>query len=224
MIITDVKSIGIPGAHNLENALAAVAAGYAMGLAPATMAQTLATFKGVTHRLEHVATIEGVEYVNDSKGTNPDASIKALEAYDVPIVLIAGGKNKGVAFDEFAQRIKEKVRVLILVGLHGYQIAEAARTKGFNNIYEAQDYPQAVQLAYQQAKPGEVVLLSPACTSWDMFNSFEERGDLFKELVGRQLKVLVWAKGYSFEVLLLAISSISYGLVFVLIGPQTTGP
>ncbi len=181
--ITAAANLKIPGGHNLENALAAVAVGYAMGLAPTDIAQTLASFMGVAHRLEYIATLNGVTYVNDSKGTNPDAAMKALEAYDVPIVLIAGGKNKGVSFNNFAQKIKEKVRVLITVGIHGYQIEEAARQQGFTNIFPAEDYTQAVTLAYQQAKPGEVVLLSPACTSWDMFKNFEERGELFRRLV-----------------------------------------
>lgn len=181
--ITGVASLRIPGSHNLENAMAAAAAGHAMGLAPGDIARTLESFSGVAHRLEYVATLNGVDYINDSKGTNPDAAIKALEAYDVPIVLIAGGKNKGVSFTEFAEKIKEKVRVLITVGIHGYQIEEAAREQGFTNIFLARDYPHAVQLAYEHAHPGEVVLLSPACTSWDMFKNFEERGELFKKLV-----------------------------------------
>nr|WP_143147751.1 UDP-N-acetylmuramoyl-L-alanine--D-glutamate ligase [Desulforamulus hydrothermalis] len=181
--IAPVDSLRIPGSHNLENALAAVAACCAMGLSPAELAYTLGHFTGVAHRLEYVTTINGVAYINDSKGTNPDAAIKALDAYHVPIVLIAGGKNKGVSFEQFARKIKEKVRVLITVGMHGYQIAEAARAQGFNNILPARDYPHAVQLAYRQARPGEVVLLSPACTSWDMFKNFEERGQLFKKLV-----------------------------------------
>lgn len=181
--IANTASLKIPGTHNLENALAAVAVGQAMGLAPADIAYTLSSFTGVAHRLEYVTTINDVAYINDSKGTNPDAAIKALEAYDVPIVLIAGGKNKGVSFKDFAQKIKEKVRVLITVGMHGYQIAEAAQEQGFTNIFNAQDYAQAVKIAHEQAKPGEVVLLSPACTSWDMFKNFEERGELFKRLV-----------------------------------------
>lgn len=181
--IADTDILKIPGNHNLENALAATAAGFAMGLAPEKIVQTLSTFAGVAHRLETVAIINDVKYVNDSKGTNPDAAIKALEAYTVPIVLIAGGKNKGVSFADFASKIKERVRVLITLGVHGYQIEEAAREKGFTNIYQAKDYQEAVKLAHDLAQPGEVVLLSPACTSWDMFKNFEERGELFKKLV-----------------------------------------
>lgn len=181
--VVGVESLKIPGNHNLENALAATAAGFYMGLPPEKLAQTLSTFAGVAHRLEYVATINGVDYINDSKGTNPDAAMKALDAYQVPIVLLAGGKNKGVSFADFAAKIQEKVRVLITLGVHGYQIEEAAREQGFTNIHPAKDYQEAVKLAHQLAKPGEVVLLSPACTSWDMFKNFEERGELFKRLV-----------------------------------------
>ncbi|GAB6181887.1 UDP-N-acetylmuramoyl-L-alanine--D-glutamate ligase [Desulfotomaculum defluvii] len=181
--VTEINSLRIPGAHNLENALAATAAAYAMGVSATNIANTLRDFTGVAHRLELVTTINGVDYVNDSKGTNPDAAIKALESYDVPIILIAGGKNKGVSFTDFAKKIKERVRVLITLGVHGYQIEEAAREQGFSQIYAVENYTQAVKLARQHAKPGEVVLLSPACTSWDMFRNFEERGDLFKKLV-----------------------------------------
>lgn len=181
--ITEVTSLRIPGAHNLENALAATAAAAALGVSVTDIANTLRNFSGVAHRLEYVATIDGVNYVNDSKGTNPDAAIKALESYEVPMILIAGGKNKGVSFTDFAKKIKEKVRILITLGVHGYQIEEAAREQGFQAIYAVENYAQAVALARKQAKPGEVVLLSPACTSWDMFRNFEERGNLFKELV-----------------------------------------
>lgn len=175
--------IGIPGAHNLENALAAVAAAKALGVETTSLAHTLKTFKGVAHRLEFVAEINGVRYINDSKGTNPDASIKALEAYPEKVVLIAGGKNKGSDFGLFAEKVKERARVLVVLGQSATAIAEAARDRGFENILYANDFKDAVLLAHRAARPGEIVLLSPACASWDMFKSFEERGDLFKELV-----------------------------------------
>jgi len=182
-IICETGEIKIPGAHNLENALAAVAAAKAMGLENNVITSTLREFGGVSHRLEFVAEINGVQYINDSKGTNPDASIKALEAYDKPIVLIAGGKNKGSDFREFAEKVKERVRVLIVLGQSAGMIADAARAAGFWNILYAGDFKEAVCLARQAARPGEIVLLSPACASWDMFRSYEERGDLFKEIV-----------------------------------------
>jgi UDP-N-acetylmuramoylalanine--D-glutamate ligase len=149
----------------------------------AVMGTTLREFKGVPHRLEYVAEINGVKYINDSKGTNPDASIKALDAYSEPIVLIAGGKNKGSDFRELAVKIKEKVRVLVVVGQCADIITAAMEEIGFSNILPAADFHEAVHLAKKNARPGDVVLLSPACASWDMFKNFEERGDLFKELV-----------------------------------------
>lgn len=175
--------IGIPGAHNLENALAAVAAAKSLGVATISLTHTLKTFKGVAHRLEFVAEINGVRYINDSKGTNPDASIKALEAYPEKVVLIAGGKNKGSDFGFFAEKVKERARVLVVLGQSAGAIADAAGSRGFENILYANDFKEAVLLAHRAARPGEIVLLSPACASWDMFKSFEERGDLFKELV-----------------------------------------
>jgi UDP-N-acetylmuramoylalanine--D-glutamate ligase len=181
--ICRVEEIGIPGAHNLENALAAVAATKAAGVGNDEIASVLREFKGVSHRLEFVAEIKGVKYVNDSKGTNPDASIKALEAYTEPVVLIAGGKNKGSDFDEFAAMIKERVRVLVVLGQSAEQIVEAVRARGFNNIQTASDFEEAVILAHRAARDGEIVLLSPACASWDMFKSYEERGDLFKKII-----------------------------------------
>ncbi|HEX3033236.1 MAG TPA: UDP-N-acetylmuramoyl-L-alanine--D-glutamate ligase, partial [Bacillota bacterium] len=119
----------------------------------------------------------------DSKGTNPDASIKALEAYDQPIVLIAGGKDKGSDFNEFATRMVGKVHSLIVVGQVADKVAEAARAAGIHNIAKAETFEQSVRLAAEKARPGDIVLLSPACASWDMFRDFEERGDLFKRVV-----------------------------------------
>ncbi len=182
-IICGIEELGIPGAHNLENALAAVAVAKAMEVATSVLASTLRTFKGVSHRLEFVAEIDGVRYVNDSKGTNPDASIKALEAYAEPIILIAGGKNKGSDFGEFAAKIKDKVRALVVLGQSAELITDAAEVKGFTNIQRASGFEEAVILAHQAARPGEIVLLSPACASWDMFTSYEVRGDLFKKIV-----------------------------------------
>ncbi|MHB8183728.1 MAG: glutamate ligase domain-containing protein, partial [Candidatus Desulforudaceae bacterium] len=161
----------------------AAAAAWVMGVPRESIAQTLALFPGVLHRLEFVAEVGGVRYVNDSKGTNPDASTKALEAYEDPIVLIAGGRNKGNDFDGFGRLIKEKVRVLVVLGESAGQIADAAQKAGFTDILQASDLQSAVRLAHGAAQPGEVVLLSPACASWDMFRSYEERGDLFRRTV-----------------------------------------
>ena len=173
----------IKGGHNLENALAAVAAAFVMGVPALVIGETLRKFKGVAHRLESVAEIDGVKFINDSKGTNPDASIKALEAYDEPIVLLAGGRNKGNDFSEFAQKINEKVRSLVILGECRNEIRAAVEKIGFHQIIEAGSFEEAVQIAAKEAVAGEVVLLSPACASWDMFKDFEERGERFKEVV-----------------------------------------
>jgi len=178
-----VQDIRIKGGHNLENALAAVAAGWVMGVPAASIAESLRTFPGVEHRLEPVATIKGVQYINDSKGTNPDASIKALEAYDNPIVLIAGGKSKGSDFLPFAKLIKEKVKALVLVGQAVPEIEAAVRQVGYTNYRVVQTFREAVWEASKLAVEGDIVLLSPACASFDLFKNYEERGRVFKELV-----------------------------------------
>lgn len=181
--ICPTREVFIKGAHNLENALAASAAAYIMGISAAKIAEVLRSFQGVAHRLEFVAEVNGVKFINDSKGTNPDASIKALEAYDEPIVLLAGGRNKGSDFTEFAYKIKEKVRSLVILGECKDEIREAVNRVGFSAVDEANTFEEAVKIAAQKAKPGEIVLLSPACASWDMFKSFEERGECFKDVV-----------------------------------------
>lgn len=181
--IFPVKKLNIPGQHNLENALAAVACTYVLGVSPDALQRKLGDFRGVAHRLETVAEINGVKYINDSKGTNPEASIKALEAFDAPIILIAGGMNKGSEFDQLAVAIKKRVRRLILLGQHRAQIQQAVERIGFNDYIMVADYAEAVQVAHREAKSGEVVLLSPACASWDMFKNYEQRGDLFRDLV-----------------------------------------
>ena len=181
--VCSVSDVFIKGAHNLENALAAIGAACAMGVPVGVSAKVLREFRGVAHRLELVAEINGVKFINDSKGTNPDASIKALEAYDEPILLLAGGRNKGSDFTKFAHKIKENVRSLIILGECRNEIRKAVEKIGFNDIYEAQSFDDAVRTAADQAKPGEIVLLSPACASMDMFKNFEERGERFKQVV-----------------------------------------
>lgn len=181
--ILPTREVAIPGVHNLENAMAAVAAAYALGVKPGVLARTLHTFAGVAHRLETVAQKNGVLFVNDSKGTNPDASIKALQAFDRPIILLAGGRNKGSDFTEFARLVKQKVRVLVVLGECAVEMEQAARAAGCTNILRAPSFSEAVLMAHASARPGDVVLLSPACASWDMFKNFEERGDLFREIV-----------------------------------------
>ncbi len=178
-----LKDLALPGLHNLENSLAAVAAAHCWGVAPVHMAKVLSSFAGVQHRMEFVAEVGGVKFINDSKGTNTDAAIRALESYKEPIVLIAGGIDKGAGFEEFARIIRKKVAYLILLGETRGKIAGACRDAGFADYILVDSLEDAVRQAYTRARAGDVVLLSPACASWDMFTSFEERGKLFKALV-----------------------------------------
>ncbi len=141
------------------------------------------SFSGVEHRLEPVAVIDGVEYINDSKGTNPDASRKAIEAMDKPFVLIAGGSDKGTDFTEFGKLIADTVRYLVLVGETADRIEKSAAAAGHSRIYRARTMQEAVQLSARLARPGEAVLLSPACASFDMFRNYEARGAAFKSAV-----------------------------------------
>ncbi|MBE0466923.1 MAG: UDP-N-acetylmuramoyl-L-alanine--D-glutamate ligase [Candidatus Desulforudis sp.] len=182
-LVCGTDSLALPGTHNQENALAAVAAGWAVGVDTAALARALAGFRGVPHRLEAVGQIDGVSYVNDSKATNPEAACRALEAYAEPIVLIAGGRNKGNDFNILMERTREKARVLIVLGECADEMMRAADLAGVAHVLQAADLAEAVGLARNAALPGEVVLLSPACASWDMFESYEERGDLFRRLV-----------------------------------------
>lgn len=181
--VLKVAELGIKGLHNLENALAAICVACIAKVNLNSLAETLKDFQGVEHRLEYVGTIDGVRYFNDSKGTNPDASQKAIEAIEEPIVLIAGGYDKKTDFTDFIKSFDNKVKKLILLGETADIIAKTAQGLGFYNIEKVDTIEDAVYAAKESAKSGDVVLLSPACASWDMFESFEERGKVFKEAV-----------------------------------------
>ena len=175
------------GRCNYENILAAFAITEAAGVPRETVLETVKNFHAVPHRIEYTATVNGVRYYNDSKGTNPDAAIQGIRAMTSPTVLIGGGYDKHLAFDEWIEAFDGKVKELILMGVTKDQIAECARRHGFNEIVFVDSMEEAVNEAYRVAKPGDAVLLSPACASWGMFENFEQRGDLFKALV-RALK------------------------------------
>lgn len=181
--VMDSKDIRIPGRHNLENALAVVSIGWALGIKPEIIEKTLREFEGVEHRIEYVDNISEVSFYNDSKGTNPDASIKAIQALKKPIILIAGGMNKGTGFEEFIDSFEDKVKALVLLGETSEKIKETAISKGFSNIYIVGSIEEAVGKSFELAVPGDNILLSPACASWDMFKSYEERGKVFKQAV-----------------------------------------
>ncbi|MBE5035791.1 UDP-N-acetylmuramoyl-L-alanine--D-glutamate ligase [Gallibacter intestinalis] len=175
----------IPGSHNLENALAAVAMAYFAGVSVEIIAKTLREFGGVEHRLEPSGEINGVKFVNDSKGTNTDAAIKAIEAVDGPIVLIAGGYDKNADYGDFIDSFGDKVKQVVMMGATAGKIKAAAEKKGYQNTIIVKDMEACVREAFRVAEPGDTVLLSPACASWDMYNSFEERGRDFKECVNK---------------------------------------
>ena len=181
--ICRADELKIPGSHNLENALAAAAIAYFGGINPDIIAKVLRQFNGVEHRIELCNEIDGVRFVNDSKGTNPDAAIKAIEAMKENIILIAGGYDKNSSFDDFAEAFDGRVKALILLGKTASKIKAAAENAGFTNTVILKDMEACVREAYRIAEPGDVVLLSPACASWDMYTSFEQRGRHFKSCV-----------------------------------------
>jgi len=178
-VICGVSEVKLRGRHNLENILCAVGMTRAVGIPPEAIREALVAFAGVRHRLQEVRTLNGVLYVNDSKGTNPESTIKALESFSEPIILIAGGRSKGGDFDKLAHLIAKKVKALVLLGEARSIIRQTVEDAGFKEIVEVDSIEEAVLAAHRIAQPGEVVLLSPACASWDMFRDYEERGDLF---------------------------------------------
>jgi UDP-N-acetylmuramoylalanine--D-glutamate ligase len=183
-MVCPAGEVRIPGLHNLENALAAVAVSWAGGIKIENIARGLKTFPGVPHRLEMVKEIGGVTFINDSKGTNPDATLNALRAVPGSKVLIAGGLNKGSDFRPLVRVMAaEGVKSLVLLGETAPLIAALAREEGFADVSVVPDLQAAVLKAFISAVPGDTVLLSPACASWDMFKNFEERGEIFKSAV-----------------------------------------
>lgn len=183
VFVTTTEDTTLVGIHNTENIMAAIAITINMGVPVDIIREAIKKFRAVEHRIEYVETINDVIYYNDSKGTNTDASIKAIEAMTRPTILIAGGYDKKVGFDEWAKAFGGKVKCLVLLGETSGQIAETVKRYGFDNIIYTKSLEEAVEKCEENAEPGDAVLLSPACASWDMFDSYEQRGNMFKELV-----------------------------------------
>jgi len=181
--VCPITYIKLRGGHNIENVLSACGVAFLAGVNIADMVHTIHDFTGVEHRIEMVTSINDVVYYNDSKATNPESSIKALEAFASHVILIAGGRDKNTDLKTFMQLVKEKVDHLILIGEAAKRFRIVATECGVENIHDAVSLADAVKLAFQFAKSPQVILLSPACASYDMFNSYEERGKIFKELV-----------------------------------------
>ena len=184
VIVCSVDDVHLFGGHNEENILAAIACGYFAGVSIEDMADVLRNFKAVEHRLEYVTTIKGVKYYNDSKATNTDSAIKALQAFkNGHVILLAGGYDKMTELEPMMQVVKEKTDLLILLGNAKERFNEAALACGVENIQIASSFEDAVEKAYAAAVEPQVVVLAPACSSYDMFKNYPERGNRFKELV-----------------------------------------
>ena len=183
ILVCNVNELKLLGTHNYENVMAAVAMAAAYGTPMEVIRRTIKEFAGVEHRIEFVREKDGVAYYNDSKGTNPDAAIKGIQAMNRPTVLIGGGYDKDSEYEEWIQAFDGKVKLLVLVGATKEKIAEAAERVGFVSYVMADSFEEAVEKCIEAAEPGDAVLLSPACASWGMFKNYEERGDKFKELV-----------------------------------------
>lgn len=180
-----IDELKLLGTHNYENVMAAAGMAAAYGVPMEIIQKTVKEFQGVEHRIEFVAEKGGVAYYNDSKGTNPDAAIKGIQAMKRPTLLIGGGYDKESSYDEWIQAFDGKVKKLVLLGATREKIKETAERLGFRDIILTDTFEEAVDTCVKYARPGDAVLLSPACASWGMFKNYEERGDKFKELVNQ---------------------------------------
>ena len=183
MELCHVDELKLLGIHNYENVMAAAAMALAYGVPAEIVKTVIRQFAGVEHRIEFVCEKNGVAYYNDSKGTNPDAAIKGIQAMNRPTYLIGGGYDKDSEYDEWIEAFAGKVKKLVLLGATKEKIAATARRHGFEDIILTGTFEEAVMTCVNLANPGEAVLLSPACASWGMFKNYEERGDKFKEIV-----------------------------------------
>ncbi len=183
VMITRPSEIRIPGKYNLQNAMAASCLAILMGVEANFVRYTLAAFEGVEHRLEPVEEVKGVKFINDSKGTNPASTMCAIDSMENPTVLILGGYDKDSDFEELAKSFTDKIVSVVVLGQTSEKIANTLLKNGFGALTYAKDFKGAVYSAFELAKPGYTVLLSPACASYDMFSDFEERGRAFKQIV-----------------------------------------
>ena len=181
--LMNIHEMNLVGMCNVENVMAAIAISRAMDVPMDIILETVKIFKAVEHRIEFVATKNGVDYYNDSKGTNPDAAIQGIRAMSKPTVLIGGGYDKQNEYDEWIEAFDGKVKAFVLIGQTREKIAACARAHGISNIILADTFEEAFAICVEQAKPGDAVLLSPACASWGMFPNYEVRGNMFKEFV-----------------------------------------
>jgi len=188
-----LADIQLRGQHNVENVLASCAAAYLAGAVPAAIAAGVKSFRGVEHRLEFVAELSGVQYYNDSKATNVDAAVKAVEAFPGPLVVILGGRDKGSPYAPLRELLHERARLALLIGESAEKIAaDLGDAVAFENAGTLQ---QALHIAARHVQPGDTVLLAPACSSFDQFENYEHRGRVFKELVAQMQSATATEKG-----------------------------
>ena len=179
-----LEELALQGRHNLYNSMAAGIAGRLVDIRKGTIKEVLGDFQNIEHRLEFIASIHGIEYINDSKATNVNSTWFALESMHKPVIWIAGGQDKGNDYTSLLNLVKDRVRIIICLGKKNQKIHEAFSGQ-VEAIYDTRSAEEAVMTAYQVARRGEVVLLSPACASFDLFENFEDRGRQFKEAVKR---------------------------------------
>ena len=185
--IIRTDELNLLGKHNFENVMAAVAMAVGFGVPLEKVQEVLKRFTAVEHRIEYVTTKRGVAFYNDSKGTNPDAAIKGIQAMNRPTYLIGGGYDKESTYDEWIDAFDGKVKELVLIGQTREKIASTAKAHGFTSVVMTDSLEEAIHICYDHAVSGDAVLLSPACASWGMFTNYEERGRIFKDIV-RSLK------------------------------------
>ena len=181
--VVKTQELQLLGQHNYENVMAAVAIAYHAGVPVESIRKSICAFTAVEHRIEFVTEKNGVRYYNDSKGTNPDAAIKGVQAMNRPTLLIGGGYDKNSSYEDWIRSFEGKVRYLVLIGQTREKIERAAHACGFTDTILAKDLEEAVKICAQKANPGDAVLLSPACASWGQFDNYEQRGNMFKEYV-----------------------------------------
>ena len=183
--LVSVQELRIPGVHNLENALAAAALADAMGADVEAICQGLRTFAGVEHRIEPAGQVRGVRFINDSKGTNCDATLRAIHAMDRPTILLLGGYDKGSDYLPVFHDMPDTIRAVVALGQTRQRVVDNAKACGYTQIQTADSFEEAVRMAFEMAKPGENILLSPASASFDMFDDYEQRGRVFKALAAQ---------------------------------------
>ena len=182
-LVIHVDELNILGEHNYENVMAACAMATSVGVPMESIREVLRRFQAVEHRIEYVTEKRGVRFYNDSKGTNPDAAIKAIKAMNRPTYLIGGGYDKASEYDEWVESFDGKVKELVLIGQTASKIEACAHKHGFMNTVIFETFEEAIRYCYERSVSGDAVLLSPACASWGMFANYEERGRIFKEIV-----------------------------------------